>query len=69
MNSSFLSKIAALVLVLHIGSINYSNAQALSGNYTIDPTTGDYTSFSSAVEALNTEGIAGPVVFSVCRHL
>ena len=44
-------------------SINV-NAQPLNGNYTIG-TTGNYPSIAAAVAALSTNGVNGPVTFSV----
>ena len=40
----------------------------LSGSYTIDPNgtgTNNYTSFTSAISALSTSGVSGPVTFNV----
>lgn len=37
----------------------------LSGNYTINPVGGNYTTVGAAVTALNTVGVSGPVTFSI----
>ncbi|OFY82867.1 MAG: hypothetical protein A3F72_01915 [Bacteroidetes bacterium RIFCSPLOWO2_12_FULL_35_15] len=44
---------------------SYSNAVCLSGTYTIGGTSPDYSSFSSAISSLVTNGVCGPVVFNV----
>lgn len=50
--------------ILFLAFLSVSTFAQLNGNYTIG-TSGTYTSFSSAVTALNSQGVSGNVVFNV----
>jgi len=53
-----------ILLICLIFAVLSSSAQ-LNGNYTIGGTAPDYPTFADAANALHTQGVNGPVVFSV----
>ncbi|MEI6765154.1 MAG: right-handed parallel beta-helix repeat-containing protein [Bacteroidota bacterium] len=59
-----LHKALAFAIILIAGMSN-SFGQALSGTYTIGGSTPNYATFTTAVNALVTNGVSGPVVFQV----
>ncbi|SFB56478.1 right-handed parallel beta-helix repeat-containing protein, partial [Algoriphagus aquimarinus] len=63
-NFSSISKTVFVALFIWAFSPIGVFAQSLTGNYTIGPS-GDYVSFTGAVNALNTNGVSGPVVFNI----
>ena len=56
---------SVVLLILGILIRIVSFAQPLSGTYTIGGTSPNYSSFTAAVAALNTNGVNGPVTFNV----
>src|SRR5690606_478049 len=52
------------MLVMLVATVA-ANAQALNGTYTIGGTSPNYSTFALACAALNSQGVAGPVVFNV----
>jgi hypothetical protein len=54
-----------LLLLLMIAGAKLSTAQCLTGTYTIGGTSPDYATIGSAVTALTTNGVCGPVTFNI----
>ena len=50
-----------ILAAIHLASFS----QALSGNYSIGGATSDYATFGDAVQSLKSNGVDGPVVFSI----
>ncbi|MCW3083530.1 MAG: hypothetical protein JWP12_896 [Bacteroidetes bacterium] len=53
------------LLLFFVAVVNFATAQCLSGSYTIGGTSPNYTTITSAVSALTTNGVCGPVVFNI----
>src|ERR1035437_2825162 len=60
-----MKKILLLAYILCVVALSITNAQCLSGTYTIGGPSPNYTSFTTAVTALVSNGVCGPVTFNV----
>jgi hypothetical protein len=58
-------KICSLTMILMVLVVGRLSAQ-LNGTYTIGPS-GNYTSFTAAISALQSSGVSGPVTFNVAN--
>lgn len=69
MKRSFIQKTCAVFLIACASASVQANAQALSGPYTINPglpaSATNFQSFGAAATALNTNGVAAPVTFTI----
>ncbi len=54
-----------IILLLFFINLNLANAQVLTGTYTIGGSSPDYATFTAAINALELNGVSGPVTFNV----
>lgn len=60
-----MKKILLVISILSTVFLNITQAQCLTGTYTIGGATPSYTTISGAVTALTSNGICGPVIFQI----
>ncbi|MCK6650072.1 MAG: hypothetical protein L6Q66_10490, partial [Bacteroidia bacterium] len=60
-----MNRFLTIFLFIILSNLNQAYSQCLSGNYTIGGSSPSYTTIASAISALTTNGVCGPVLFNI----